>query len=93
MDVHAEYRTRTGRVAIVTGGSRGVGCEIARNLAGRGYAVVIGYARDQSAAEAVIDEILAAHGTALAVRANVADELDVERMFDETIEAFGVSMS
>jgi 3-oxoacyl-[acyl-carrier protein] reductase len=76
-------------VAIVTGGSRGVGCEIARNLAGRGYAVVIGYARDQPAAEAVIDEILAANGTALAVRADVADELDVERMFDETTEAFG----
>jgi 3-oxoacyl-[acyl-carrier protein] reductase len=89
VDVHAEDRTRTDRVAIVTGGSRGVGCEIARNLAARGYAVVIGYASDHPAAEAAIEEILAAHGTALAVRADVADELDVERMFDETTEAFG----
>lgn len=89
MDVYPGGRTRTDRVAIVTGGSRGVGCEIARNLAGRGHAVVIGYARDQPAAEAVIEEILGAHGTALAVRADVADELDVQRMFDETTEAFG----
>jgi 3-oxoacyl-[acyl-carrier protein] reductase len=76
-------------VAIITGGSRGVGCEIARNLAGRGYAVVIDYATDQPAAEAAVDEILTANGTALAVRADVADELDVERMFSETAEAFG----
>lgn len=89
VEVHPHDRTVTARVAIVTGGSRGVGCEIARNLAGRGYAVVIGYASDQPAAEAAIDEILAADGTALAVRADVADELDVERMFYETTEAFG----
>ncbi len=89
MDAHPESRTRADRVAIVTGGSRGIGREIARNLAGRGYAVVIDYARDQPTAEAAIEEILAASGTALAVRADVADELDVKRMFDETIEAFG----
>src|SRR4029077_10207280 len=67
----------------------GIGGRVARDLAGRGYAVVIDYARDQPAAEAAIEGILAAHGTALAVRADVADELDVERMFYETTEAFG----
>jgi 3-oxoacyl-[acyl-carrier protein] reductase len=86
---HPEGRTPAGRVAIVTGGSRGVGCEVARKLAGRDYAVVIHYARNQAAAEAAVEEILAANGTALAVRADVADELDVERLLGETAEAFG----
>jgi 3-oxoacyl-[acyl-carrier protein] reductase len=76
-------------VAIVTGGSCGTGREIARTLATRGYAVVVVYLRDQGAAEAAVDEILAANGTAVAVRADVVDELDVERLFDETRAAFG----
>ena len=76
-------------VAIVTGGSCGVGREIARTLASRGYAVVVVYLRDQGAAEAAVDEILAANGTALAVRADVTDEIDVERLFTETAAAFG----
>jgi len=76
-------------VAIVTGGSCGSGREIARKLASRGYAVVVVYVRDQAEAEAAIDEILGANGTALAVRADVTDELDVERLFDETTAAFG----
>jgi 3-oxoacyl-[acyl-carrier protein] reductase len=81
--------TCTDRVAIVTGGSRGVGREVVRKLANSGYAVVVGYARDQDAADTVVDEVLATNGTALTVRADVADELDVERLFSETIEAFG----
>jgi 3-oxoacyl-[acyl-carrier protein] reductase len=86
---YPEDRTSTDRVAIVTGGSRGIGCEIARNLARRGYAVVINYLRDQLAADAAIEEILDANGTAVAVRADVADELDVERLFYVTGEEFG----
>jgi 3-oxoacyl-[acyl-carrier protein] reductase len=76
-------------VAIVTCGSRGAGREIARKLASRGYSVVVVYLRDQREAEAAVEEILAANGTALAVRADVSDELDVERLFDETTAAFG----
>jgi 3-oxoacyl-[acyl-carrier protein] reductase len=76
-------------VAIVIGGSRGAGRDIARTLAIRGYAVIVAYLRDQGAAEASVEEILAAGGTALAVRADVTDELDVERMFTETATAFG----
>lgn len=76
-------------VAIVTGGACGAGREIARDLASRGYAVVVVYLRDQGEAEAAVDGILAANGTALAVRADVSDELDVERLFDETNAAFG----
>jgi 3-oxoacyl-[acyl-carrier protein] reductase len=81
--------TSTFTVAIVTGGSRGIGREIARKLASRGYAVVVVYLRDQGEAEAAVEEILAAGGTAVAVRADVADELDVERLFTETAAAFG----
>ena len=85
--------TCTERVAIVTGGSRGVGREVVRKLANRGYAVVVGYIRDQGAADSIVEEVLAAGGIALTIRADVADELDVERMFAETTEAFGVSTS
>lgn len=76
-------------VAIVTGGSCGIGREVARKLAGRGYAIVVVYVRDQGQAEAAVEENLAANGTALAVRADVTDELDVERLFDETTAVFG----
>jgi len=76
-------------VAIVTGGSRGIGRAIARRLAIGEYAVVITYLNSPSLADAAVEEILAANGTAVAVCADVADELDVERLFGETIEAFG----
>ena len=76
-------RAATDPVAVVTGGSCGSGREIARQLGGRGYAVVVIYLRDQSEADAAVEEILAADGTALAMRADVTDELDVERVFDE----------
>jgi 3-oxoacyl-[acyl-carrier protein] reductase len=78
-----------GTVAIITGGSWGAGLEVVNELAGRGYSVVMVYLRDQRAAEAVVEDILAAGGTALAVRADVTDELDVERLFDETAATFG----
>jgi 3-oxoacyl-[acyl-carrier protein] reductase len=76
-------------VAIVTGGSRGVGREVVRELASRGYAIVVVYLDDQSRAEAVVEEIIATHGAAVAVRADLADDLDVARLFAETIAAFG----
>jgi 3-oxoacyl-[acyl-carrier protein] reductase len=76
-------------VAIVTGGSCGVGREMAAKLADRDYAVVVVYLRHQAEADAVVDEIVGADGAALAVRADVADELDVERLFVETTAAFG----
>jgi 3-oxoacyl-[acyl-carrier protein] reductase len=78
-----------GRVAIVTGGSRGVGRAIVRSLAGRGHTAVVNYLHDQDAAEATVDAILADKGAAVTVRADVADELDVQRLFAETITAFG----
>jgi 3-oxoacyl-[acyl-carrier protein] reductase len=77
------------RVAIVTGGSRGVGGATARRLAACGYAVIIGYLHNQRAAESTVEAILAGNGDAVAVRADVADDLDVQRLFTETIAAFG----
>jgi 3-oxoacyl-[acyl-carrier protein] reductase len=78
-----------GRVAIVTGGSRGVGRAAIRLLAARGYAVVVNYLHDQRAAESTVEAILTDKGAAVAVRADVADDLDVQRLFAETIAAFG----
>jgi len=78
-----------GRVAIVTGGSRGVGLAATRRLAASGYAVVVNYLHDQRAAESTVEAILAGHGDAVAVRADIADDLDVKRLFAETIAAFG----
>jgi 3-oxoacyl-[acyl-carrier protein] reductase len=77
------------RVAIVTDGSRGVGLATTRLLAARGYAVVVSYLHDQRAAESTVDAILANNGDAVAVRADIADDLDVRRLFAETIAAFG----
>jgi 3-oxoacyl-[acyl-carrier protein] reductase len=77
------------RVAIVTGGSCGVGRAVARKLAIRDYAVVINYINSRAGADAAVEEILAANGAAVAVCADVADELDVDRLFSETINAFG----
>jgi 3-oxoacyl-[acyl-carrier protein] reductase len=76
-------------VAIVTGGSRGVGGATVRRLAAVGYAVVVNYLHDQRAAESTVEAILADNGDAVAVRADIADDLDVKRLFAETIAAFG----
>jgi 3-oxoacyl-[acyl-carrier protein] reductase len=78
-----------GRVAIVTGGSRGVGRATIRLLAARGYAVVVNYLHRQRAAESTVEAILANNGDAVAIRADIADDLDVQRLFAETIAAFG----
>jgi 3-oxoacyl-[acyl-carrier protein] reductase len=76
-------------VAIVTGGSRGAGRATTRMLAARGYAVVVNYLHRQSAAESAVEAILADNGDAVAIRADIADDLDVQRLFAETIAAFG----
>ena len=81
--------SHAGRVAIVTGGSRGVGRATVRLLAARGYAVVVNYLHRQRAAESTVEAILADNGDAVAIRADIADDLDVQRLFAETIAAFG----
>jgi 3-oxoacyl-[acyl-carrier protein] reductase len=76
-------------VAIVTGGAFGSGREVARGLADWDWAVVVVYLEHQRTVEATVAEILAAEGTIVAVRADLADELDVQRLFAESSAAFG----
>jgi NAD(P)-dependent dehydrogenase (short-subunit alcohol dehydrogenase family) len=80
---------RRAAVAIVTGGSARAGREIARGLAGLGWAIVLVYLEQQRTTEATVAEIIAAEGTIVAVRADLADELDVQRLFAESRAAFG----
>jgi 3-oxoacyl-[acyl-carrier protein] reductase len=80
---------RPNGVAIVAGASRGIGAATAHRLAAEGYAVVVNCAHDHGPADVTVDSILAGRGAAVTIRADVADELDVERLFAETVEAFG----
>ena len=73
----------TGRVAIVTGGSRGAGRATVRRLVSCGYAVVVNYLHDQRAAEATVEAVLAGNGAAVAVRADAAERLD--RLVEEPL--------
>ncbi|MEU8661901.1 SDR family oxidoreductase [Actinoplanes philippinensis] len=77
------------RVAVVTGASRGIGRAVATTLAAAGQAVIVGYAGNDVAAEAVVEEITAAGGRAVAVRADVATESEVSAMFDTAVDTFG----
>jgi NAD(P)-dependent dehydrogenase (short-subunit alcohol dehydrogenase family) len=79
---------RSDVVAIVTGGAFGTGREVARALTDWGWAIVIVYLEHQRTAEATVEEILAAGGNIVAVRADPADGLDVQRLFAESIAAF-----
>lgn len=77
------------RVAVVTGASRGIGREIAHELARAHYAVVVNYGSRREDAEQVVAEIAAAGGTAVALRADVSDRAAVERMFEAVDARFG----
>jgi 3-oxoacyl-[acyl-carrier protein] reductase len=77
------------RVAIVTGGSRGIGREIVAPLAADGYAVVLGFAGRKDLADQAVSEAEQAGGRVIAVQADVADEHAVATMFDAAETAFG----
>ena len=77
------------KTAIVTGASRGIGRAVARRLAHDGFAVVVNYASSASGAEAAVAEIKATGGQAIAVKADVANPVDVERLFEEALKTFG----
>ena len=77
------------RSAIVTGASGGIGGEVAKRLAKDGFAVVVHYAGKPDPAQAVVAALNGAGGQGVAVQANVANAPDVERLFKESIDAFG----
>jgi 3-oxoacyl-[acyl-carrier protein] reductase len=78
-----------GKVAIVTGASKGIGAGIAKEFAAQGAAVVVNYASAKQDADRVVDEISKRGGKAVAIQGNVAKKTDVERLFAEAQKAFG----
>lgn len=77
------------RVAIVTGGSRGIGRQVAERLAADGMAVVVNYAGNEKEAQAAVEAITGRGGRAIAVRADVADPAAVAELFDAAERAYG----
>jgi 3-oxoacyl-[acyl-carrier protein] reductase len=87
MDAHT--KKLDGKVAVVTGASKGIGAGIAKHLAAEGAGVVVNYASSKQDADRVVDEIAKRGGRAIAVQANVAKKAEIERLFAETRKAFG----
>jgi 3-oxoacyl-[acyl-carrier protein] reductase len=78
-----------GKVAVVTGASKGIGAEIARRLADEGASVVVNYSSSKEGADRVVADIVGKGGKAVAVGANLAKKADIQRLFGEAKKAFG----
>jgi 3-oxoacyl-[acyl-carrier protein] reductase len=78
-----------GKVAVVTGASKGIGAAIATHLAAAGASVVVNYASSKAGAERVVGEITGSGGKAIAVQADIAKPADIRRLFAEAKKAFG----
>jgi len=77
------------KIAVVTGASKGIGASIAKHFAAAGAKVVVNYASSKEGADKVVKEIIDKGGAAIAIQADVSNEADVIRLFDETRKAFG----
>src|SRR5207247_10276224 len=84
-----ESKRLVGKVAVVTGASKGIGAGIAKQLAAEGAAVVVNYASSKEGAGQVVNEIAAHGGKAIAVQGDVATTEDIERLFAEANKVFG----
>lgn len=78
-----------GKVAVVTGASKGIGASIAKYFAAEGASVVVNYSSSKDGADRVVKEIASRGGKAVAVQADVSKEKDIERLFSEAKKAFG----
>src|SRR2546423_8455257 len=78
-----------GKIAVVTGASKGIGASIAEHMAAEGASVVVNYASSKGGAEAVVKRITQKDGKAVAVQADVSKAEDIQRLFAETKKAFG----
>ncbi|CAN5464664.1 glucose 1-dehydrogenase [soil metagenome] len=78
-----------GKVAIVTGASKGIGASIAKHLANEGAAVVVNYASSKEGADAVVSEIEKAGGKAIAVKADVSKKAEIESLFAQAKKSYG----
>jgi len=78
-----------GKVAVVTGASKGIGASIAKHLAAEGASVVVNYSSSKEGADRVVDAIAKKGGNAIAVKANVAKKAEIAHLFAETKKAFG----
>jgi 3-oxoacyl-[acyl-carrier protein] reductase len=79
----------SGKVAVVTGSSKGIGASIAKHLAAEGAAVVVNYASSKAGADKVVAEITGKGGKAVAIQADVAKKAEIDRLFAESKKAFG----
>jgi len=79
----------TGKVAVVTGASKGIGSAIAEKLASEGAKVVVNYARDKAGADKAVEKIKSSGGEAIAVQADVSKAADIKKLFADTTAAFG----
>ncbi|MEO7300584.1 MAG: glucose 1-dehydrogenase [Verrucomicrobiota bacterium] len=84
-----EIKKLTGKVAVVTGASKGIGASIAKHLAAAGAAVVVNYASSKKGADIVVAEITKDGGKAVAVQADVSKKADIKRLFAKAKKAFG----
>ena len=84
-----KFKRLEGKVAIVTGASKGIGAGIAKEFALEGADVVVNYASDKKGAENTVKEIIDNGGKAIAVHADVSKQEDVNKLFKETKDAFG----
>lgn len=85
---NASNNKLTGKVAVVTGASKGIGAEIAKQLAAEGAAVVVNYSSSKPGADKVVEEITRQGGRAVAVQANVAVPADVPKLFDAAVKNY-----
>ena len=78
-----------GKVAVVTGASKGIGASIAEHLGAEGASVVVNYSSSKAGADAVVAKITGKGGKAIAVQGNVSKAEDIQKLFKETLAAYG----